>query len=407
MKLLRQLCTNILLITLCVPSAFAMSVTHTKATQSISLYFGGGTVQTVIPADPTTGQILHAYFIEAQKAYPQVYYGVFTEKNAYQRALEMGLITGQVSENTMTEKELGQFFYRAKVLHKYAPDIRFFHRGLVLFPTEITQEIFPSLKEVDEIIARYDVYFRNKSMRAETRSELERNLNLFKDLRVVLAKPKPVVPTPAPAPTPAPVNTNGVKLDVPYHKQESSLSCEIASLRSVLLYYGKDISEKDLFTTLGISEPYTKTSDGVWGDPDKAYVGNIKGSQANYSGYGVHWAPIARVGNAYLDSFESFSGKDVPFILDQLNKGAPVIIWGVTSARGGKIALTWKTPEGKEINTWNGEHTFLVYGYKGPSDNPQEFYIHDPYWGTQTWSKDKLISMWKVYNNSGVSRITK
>ena len=404
MRTLRTICAGILLTTLCVPSAFAMSVTHTKATQSISLYFGGSPVTVEIPADPTTYQILHAYFIEAQKVYPSVYVGAFNDNNSYQRALEMGLINGQVSPNTMTEKELGQFFYRAKVLHKYAPDIRFFHRGLVLFPTEINKDNFPTVKEIDEIIGRYAVYFKNKGMRPETRKELEANLSLFTALRKTLST-VPVVTT-----KPATSTTVDEKiLAVPYHKQQSSLSCEIASLHSVLLYYGQkaeDISEEKLFARLGQALPLKKTAEGIWGDPDLAFVESIKGRQIDYSGYGVHWDPIAKLANLYLSGFESFSGKDVPFIVSQLNKGAPVIIWGVTSTKDGKVALKWKTETGKEINTWNGEHTFVVYGYRGPADNPKEFLIHDPYFGSQTWSKDKLLTMWKVYNYSGVSKIS-
>lgn len=401
MKLLRKATAAVLCTFLCVPSAFAISVTHTKATQSISLYFGGATVSTQIPADPTTSQILHAYFIEAQKTYPKVYVGLFNEENAYQRALEMGLINGQVSPNTMTEKELGQFFYRAKVLHKFAPDIRFFHRGLVLFPTEINKDNFPSSKEIDEILSRYTTYFRNKDMRPEIRKELENNQTLFVALKKTLSA---AAQTPT---TPATPKVEEKILDVPYHKQQSALSCEIASLHSVLLYYGlkaEDISEQKLFAKLGQAEPLKKTVDGIWGDPNLAFVGSIIGKQIDYSGYGVHWDPIAKLANQYQAGFESFSGKDIPFIVSQIDKGAPVIIWGVVAAKGGKVALTWKTPEGKEINTWNGEHTYVVYGYRGPADNPKEFLIHDPYFGSQTWSKEKLETQWKIYNNSGVTK---
>lgn len=404
MRTLRTICIGILLSALCVPSAFAISVTHTKATQSISLYFGGSKVTTEIPADPTTYQILHAYFVEAQKVYPSVYVGAFNDDNSYQRALEMGLINGQVNRNTMTEKELGQFFYRAKVLHKYTPDIRFFHRGLVLFPAEINKDNFPTVKEIDEILGRYATYFKNKSLRPEIKKELEANQSLFIALRKTLTS---TVTTQTPTNTTTTVQEK--ILAVPYHKQESSLSCEIASLHSVLLYYGlkaEDVSEEKLFATLGQAEPTKKTAEGIWGDPDLAFVGSIKGRQIDYSGYGVHWDPIAKLANKYLTGFESFSNKDVPFIVSQLNKGAPVIIWGVTSTKDGKVALSWKTLTGKEINTWNGEHTFIVYGYRGPADNPKEFLIHDPYFGSQTWSSDKLLTMWKVYNYSGVSRMS-
>ena len=78
-----------------------------------------------------------------------------------------------------------------------------------------------------------------------------------------------------------------IKLDVPYHRQEHSLSCEIAALKMALDYYGLKISESDLIKELVFNTKDSRSKNNIWGDPDLGFVGNIDGKIPN-GGYGVY-----------------------------------------------------------------------------------------------------------------------
>ena len=54
-----------------------------------------------------------------------------------------------------------------------------------------------------------------------------------------------------------------VKLDVPYHKQEHSLSCEVASLLMALKYRGIDVTESELIQQLPISDPGPRSKNNI------------------------------------------------------------------------------------------------------------------------------------------------
>ena len=72
-----------------------------------------------------------------------------------------------------------------------------------------------------------------------------------------------------------------VNLAVPYHRQEYTLSCEIASLMMALNYKGVKITEKELIEQLPISDPGPRHQNNIWGDPDSGFVGNINGAMPN------------------------------------------------------------------------------------------------------------------------------
>ncbi len=81
---------------------------------------------------------------------------------------------------------------------------------------------------------------------------------------------------------------------VAFHRQEHALSCEIASLKMALSYYGVDVSETQLISELPVDTPGPRQPGNIWGDPEKGFVGNIDGTMPN-SGYGVYEKPIASV----------------------------------------------------------------------------------------------------------------
>lgn len=205
----------------------------------------------------------------------------------------------------------------------------------------------------------------------------------------VLRKVKRVINTVTAAPEPA------VLLDMQFYKQEHSLSCEAAALRMVLKYRSLDVSEKEIIEKLGFDK--TEKEDGIWGDPQQAFVGNIDGKMM-VDGYGVHYQPVARVAKLFRKAKGFENGAIENLVSEVLNKN-PVIIWGYL---GSGKPYFWKTKQGKEIKAIYAEHTKIVIGFSGAKENPTGFFLIDPIYGRVYETKDKFQKEWASLGRSGV-----
>lgn len=185
------------------------------------------------------------------------------------------------------------------------------------------------------------------------------------------------------APKPAP----SLLISVKFHKQEHALSCEAAALKMALAFRGIEVSEAELMHQVGFDP--TEEQEGVWGDPQKAFVGNIDGKMMK-DGYGVYWYPIARVANEYRYTV-AFEGMTVDALAAELQNGNPVIIWG--HLLSGKEYF-WKTQDGRDIKAILGEHTKFVIGYAGDPQNPEGFFLLDPIYGEIYETTQKLLDEW-------------
>lgn len=177
-------------------------------------------------------------------------------------------------------------------------------------------------------------------------------------------------------------------LDVPFHRQEHALSCEIASLRSALLTAGLDVPEAILLSALP-HDPTEKSTDAqgnlIWGDPDKGFVGDIDGRMPS-TGFGVHAPALKQVAQLYA-VVHDMRANDAAALTAAIDRGNPVIVW---SALGDTPSpLTWKTPEGKTVNTALYEHTLVVAGYKGSAAAIESVYVVDPLTGLreESWKE--------------------
>jgi len=186
-----------------------------------------------------------------------------------------------------------------------------------------------------------------------------------------------------------------VLLNVAWDRQDRALSCEAAALKMALAYKGVRVSEDEIMARVGY-DPTPRTGGG-WGDPDVAFVGDINGAQ-NSTGYGVHWAPIARAASAWRTS-RATVGMTLQEAARELEAGNPIVIWGVT---GSAYYDPWTTPAGKKVEAWKGEHARTLIGFKGSVDNPTSFVINDPQAGRLTWSASKLRSNWATFSYGAV-----
>ncbi|MDD5039867.1 MAG: Ig-like domain-containing protein [Patescibacteria group bacterium] len=185
------------------------------------------------------------------------------------------------------------------------------------------------------------------------------------------------------------------RLSVPFHRQEHNLSCEIATLVMALAYRGVSVSEAAIIDAIGFDE--TPKANGIWGNPNAAFVGDIDGHQPS-TGYGVYWDPIANAAKAYRPA-RSFTGWGIADLTAEIKKGNPIIVWGTA---GSGTRIDWKTPQGGTVVAVNGEHTRVVVGFIGSAENPTTIITLDPLSGEKLFTKDRFLWNWGLLGNSGV-----
>lgn len=185
-------------------------------------------------------------------------------------------------------------------------------------------------------------------------------------------------------------------LNVPLDFQDRALSCEAASLKMALAYKGINVSEDQIMSHIGYDP--TLRQNGVWGDPDAAFVGSIDGQQ-NTTGYGVNAIPIAKAANNYRRA-EAFTGWSISRLAQEIAANNPVVIWGVL---GSAYRDPWVTPSGKTVQAWKGEHARTVIGFTGKPAKPRLFIINDPVAGRIRWTAAQLRDNWAAFEYMGVA----
>lgn len=188
----------------------------------------------------------------------------------------------------------------------------------------------------------------------------------------------------------APAPLEVFKLEVPYFKQEYSRSCEAASLRMVLAYYGVTVNDMEILQKFGYAPRPKNKENNIWDDPHEMFVGDA--SKDTGEGYGVYGEPVVQAAK-FFGRDALYSTKITPqYLAKNVRAGHPVILWGYIVSAGPKIR--WHSPKGKEVVAIADEHARVVVGVRGSTENPAGFYLHDPRSGAQYeyWSKEKLMT---------------
>src|ERR1035437_9972028 len=111
-------------------------------------------------------------------------------------------------------------------------------------------------------------------------------------------------------------NLKSVHLDVPVFKQEYIRSCEEASLRMVLAFYGIKTNDMEIVKKVGYNPHPWDTKNNIWDDPNTMFVGSI--DDPKQSGYGAFAPAIASAGVAFGRDAKSYLGVAEQFIAQQI-----------------------------------------------------------------------------------------
>ena len=89
---------------------------------------------------------------------------------------------------------------------------------------------------------------------------------------------------------------------VQVYYQSHSLSCEETAVSMALTHQGIYLSQDQILAELGAdTRPMYRDGNGTvrWGNPYSAFVGNVNGSEHNYTGYQANYPPLVRVAQAH------------------------------------------------------------------------------------------------------------
>jgi uncharacterized protein YvpB len=191
------------------------------------------------------------------------------------------------------------------------------------------------------------------------------------------------------------LNAPSVRMDMP-------LDCEAAATAAALITVGVNRSQDWVFSQLPQQTQPAQLWNGrpaYWGDAWTSFVGNVWGSEGNFTGYGVYWAPIANIVNS--TGHTAFVG---PWTLNDLyaeiDRGRPVIIWINNSYHYVRPSY-WTGWDGASVPYTLGDHAVLLYGVDYGNGT---VHIMDDQTGTfRTFSFAQFASFMATYYNMAVA----
>jgi uncharacterized protein YvpB len=180
------------------------------------------------------------------------------------------------------------------------------------------------------------------------------------------------------------LNTTHVISGVAFIFQNHPLSCEEAATSMALTHQGINVSQDQILAELGADRRpvYVDASGRVrWGNPYETFVGNVDGSESNFSGYGTYWPPLVRIAKAHGARLIAYGAMSADTIYARVIAGHPVVAFA-----------TWDW-------AWHPRHDYLSFDgqwipFIGPAQashvytvvgvSPSSVLINDPIRG-QYW----------------------
>jgi uncharacterized protein YvpB len=223
----------------------------------------------------------------------------------------------------------------------------------------------------------------------------------------VQSPPPPPPPPPAevaPAAAPASSNPNShVISGVTYMRQSHNLSCEEAATSMALTHQGLHISQDQILAGLGVDNTPVVVSNGMvvsWGNPDRAFVGNVNGLESNRTGYQANPKALMRVINSLGGRVIEWGEPGVQGyvspqeIYAQVMADHPVVAYATWDWRY-HTRHDYRSEDGNMV-AWIGPadaHVYTVVGVNGGSVR-----VNDPMRGQYWVSKGSFEAAYSDFN---------
>jgi uncharacterized protein YvpB len=189
-------------------------------------------------------------------------------------------------------------------------------------------------------------------------------------------------------------------LNAPSVRQDKPLDCESAATSAALLTLGAGGASQDwVFSQLPVDTRGAWMQGGRptrWGDPWTSFVGNVDGSESQFTGYGVYYAPLITVANAAGRGGFGAQGWSLTDLYAEIDRGHPVVLF-INNSYQHVNPSYWTAWDGALVPYTLGDHAVLLYGVDFGTGTVS---IMDDYTGTfRTFSMGQFGSFMSTYDD--------
>ena len=182
--------------------------------------------------------------------------------------------------------------------------------------------------------------------------------------------------------------------------QNHPLSCEEAATSMALTHQGINVSQDEILAEIGADRRamYVDAYGRVrWGNPYETFVGNVNGSESNYTGFGTFYPPLVRVARAHGASILAYGSMSAATIYARVIAGHPVVAFSTWD---------WQWHPRRDYLSFDGQwipwigpvyasHVYTVVGV-----SPGQVLINDPIRGQYWISKGAFEAGYSDFNEA-------
>ena len=187
---------------------------------------------------------------------------------------------------------------------------------------------------------------------------------------------------------------------VPLIYQDHPLSCEEAATSMALAHQGVHVSQDQILGEIGADQRsmYVDSSGRVrWGNPYETFVGNVNGSEGNYTGFGTYYPPLVRVARAHGATVLAYGSMSAATIYARVIAGHPVVAFATWD---------WRWHPRRDYLSFDGQwipwigpvyasHVYTVVGV-----SPSQVLVNDPIRGQYWISKGAFEAGYSDFNEA-------
>ncbi|HET9782526.1 MAG TPA: C39 family peptidase [Candidatus Dormibacteraeota bacterium] len=187
---------------------------------------------------------------------------------------------------------------------------------------------------------------------------------------------------------------------VSFYYQDKPLSCEEASTSMALTHQGIHLSQDEILNEVGadVRPMYVDSAGDVrWANPYETFVGDVNGSESNYTGFGTYYPTLVRVAKAHGARLLAYGTMPAASIYADVIEGHPVVAFATWD---------WQWHPRHDYLSFDGQwipwigpvyasHVYVVVGV-----SPTDVLINDPIRGQYWISKQAFEAGYSDFNEA-------
>jgi uncharacterized protein YvpB len=187
---------------------------------------------------------------------------------------------------------------------------------------------------------------------------------------------------------------------VAFYYQDHPLSCEEAATSMALSHQGINLSQDQILAELGADRraEYVDSAGRVrWGNPYETFVGNVNGSESNFTGYGTYYPPLVRIARAHGARIIAYGSMSAETVYARVIGGHPVVAFATWdwAWHPRRDYLSFDGQWIPFIGPYNASHVYTVVGV-----SPSSVLINDPIRGQYWISKGSFQAGYSDFNEA-------